>query len=126
MTRDEIYAKVRDIVVEALSVDEDEVKPSATLFGDLGAESIDLLDIGFQLEQAFGFKIQQGEMFPEGVASDPQFVQGGKLTPTGIATLREKAPHLDLAALEADPKIERVRDIFTVNAMVAFVQRKLG
>jgi len=64
-TRDEIYEKVSATLVEALNVDEDEVTPEATLQGDLGAESIDFLDIVFRLEREFGIKIPRGELFPE-------------------------------------------------------------
>jgi acyl carrier protein len=126
MQRDEIFEKVKGVIVEALAVDEDEVVPGATIFSDLGAESIDMLDIGFQLEQAFGFKIGQGEMFPEGVTTDPEFVQDGKVTARGLEMLRQRAPHIDVAVLEADPRIEKVREIFTVDALVTFVQNKLN
>jgi acyl carrier protein len=126
MTRDEIYTKVRDVLVDALAVDEDEVAPDATLTGDLGAESIDFLDIVFKLEQAFGFKITQGELFPENVQQDPQFVQDGKVTPKGIATLKERLPHADFTALEKDPQIGKVGEIFTVDSLVRFVERKLA
>src|SRR5436309_12684997 len=51
---DEIYGKVVRVLVEALNVDEDGVTPTATLQGDLGAESIDFLDIVFRLEREFG------------------------------------------------------------------------
>lgn len=126
MQRDEIFEKVKDVLVEALAVDEDEVMSGATIFNDLGAESIDMLDIGFQLEQAFGFKIEQGEMFPEGVASDPELMQDGMVTAKGLEMLRERAPHIDLAELEKDPRLEKVREIFTVDALVTFVENKLG
>lgn len=126
MDRDEIYEKVKGVVIEALAVDEDEVTPEATLFGDLGAESIDMLDISFQLEQAFSFKIEQGELFPEGAAQDPEFVQDGKLTAKGLSVLKEKAPHLDYSSIEDDPDLEKVRDIFTVDALVKFVEAKLA
>ena len=66
-SRDEIFDKVRGALVEALGVDEEEVSPSATMVGDLGAESIDFLDIVFRLEKSFGIKIQRGELFPEDV-----------------------------------------------------------
>jgi len=126
MQRDEIFEKVKGVLVEALALDDDEVTPEATVFGDLGAESIDMLDIGFQLEQAFGFKIEQGEMFPEGVTTDPEMVADGKVTDKGIAMLKERAPHIDASALEADPRLEKVRDIFTVDALVTFVGNKLN
>ncbi len=126
MTRDEIYPKVRNVLVDALAVDEDEVEPRATLTGDLGAESIDFLDIVFKLEQAFGFKIGQGELFPENVQQDPAFVQDGRVTPQGIAALKERMPHADFASLEADPRISKVGEIFTVDSLVRFVERKLA
>ena len=126
MTRDEIYTKVRDVLVDALAVDEEEVTPQATLTGDLGAESIDFLDIVFKLDQAFGFKIAQGELFPENVQQNPELVQDGKVTPTGIAALKARLPHADFAKLEKDPKVGNVAEIFTVEALVRFVQKKLG
>jgi acyl carrier protein len=126
MTRDEIYTKVRDVLVDALGLDDDEVTPQATLTGDLGAESIDFLDIGFKLEQAFGFKIAQGELFPESVQQDPKFVKDGRVTPEGIAALKERMPHADFSRLESDPQVSKVGEIFTVDSLVRFVERKLA
>jgi acyl carrier protein len=126
MTRDEIFAQVQGVLVEVLAVDDDEVTSEATLTSDLGAESIDFLDIVFRLEQAFDFKIEQGELFPDNVAQDPDFVQNGMVTAKGIATLKERLPHADFAKLEADPKVANVGEIFTVDAVVQFVERKLG
>lgn len=126
MTRDEILGKVRTVLVDALAVDEDEVTPGAVLTRDLGAESIDFLDVVFRLEQAFGFKIAQGELFPENVQQDTRYVQDGKITPGGIAALKERLPHADFAALERDPQVGKVGEIFTVDSVVRFVERKLG
>jgi len=126
MTRDEIFEKVQETLVDALGVDDDEVTPDAVLTKDLGAESIDFLDIVFKLEQAFGFKIEQGELFPDNVAQDPEYVQGGKVTDKGIAALKEKLPHVDFSEFEKDPQVSKVGDIFTVNTVVNFVERKLG
>lgn len=126
MTREEIQAKVQDVLAEVLGIDEDEVTPRATLTGDLGAESIDFLDIVFRLEQAFSVKIEQGELFPENLQQDPTFVQEGKLTPAGIEALREKLPHAEVDQIEDDPRLSRVGEIFTVDAIVNFVERKLG
>lgn len=126
MTRDDIFSKVKDVLVDALSVDDDDVTPDATLSGDLGAESIDFLDIVFKLEQTFGFKISQGELFPENVAQDPRYVKDGRVTVDGIAALKERLPHADFSAFEKNPEISKVGDIFTVNALVNFVERKLA
>lgn len=126
MTRDAIFEKVSHVLVDALAVDPDEVTPTATLTGDLGAESIDFLDIVFKLEQAFGFKIAQGELFPENVSQDPEYVRDGKVTAKGIATLKDRMPHADFSEFEKDPQIGKVAEIFTVDAIVRFVERKLG
>ena len=125
MTRDEIFSKVQEVLVDALGVDDDEVTSEATLTSDLGAESIDFLDIVFKLEQAFGFKIGQGELFPDNVAQDPEFVQDGNVTDKGMSELKERLPHADFARLEADRSVTNVGEIFTVDAIVNFVERKL-
>jgi acyl carrier protein len=122
----EVLDKVRGVLVDALGVDDDEVTPQATLSGDLGAESIDYLDITFRLEKAFGIKIDQSEMIPESVLSDPQYVQDGKVTDAGMAELRKKLPHANLDAFDQDRQVEHFIDVFTVDTLVKFVQSKLG
>lgn len=126
MTHDEVYAKVCTVLVDALAVDEDEIKPEATLLGDLGAESIDILDISFKLEKAFGFKIAQGEFFPEGASQESDFVKDGKVTAKGLASLKQRLPHVDFSSFESDPAIGKIAELFTVNTVVRFVERKLG
>ena len=125
ISRDEIFKKVQDVLVNALGVDEEEVTPAATLRGDLGAESIDFLDIMFRLEKAFNIKIPKGEMMPENVANDPNIVKDGVVTPQGIAMLKEKMPHSDFSSFEADPKLDNMSKLFTVNAIVNYVESKL-
>src|SRR5438093_989112 len=125
MSRDEIYSKVQAVLVDALGVDEDEVKPDAVIRDDLGAESIDFLDIMFRLEKAFGIKIPRGEMIPENLQNDPNIVKDGVVTPAGIAMLKEKMPHSDFSAFEQDPKLDNMSKLFTVNAIVNYVQSKL-
>src|SRR5437667_6378325 len=100
-SRDEIYSKVSATLVEALNVDEDDIKPSATLQGDLGAESIDFLDIVFRLEREFGIKIPRGELFPESIfQGDPEFVRDGRVTEQGMGELRSRMPYADLSAFD--------------------------
>ncbi|MBL8763396.1 MAG: acyl carrier protein [Phycisphaerae bacterium] len=125
MTRDEIFGKVRNVLVDALAVDEDEVTGGASLVKDLGAESIDFLDIVFKLEQAFGFKIQQGELFPENVMQDPKYIKDGKVTADGLATLKSRLPHIDLTNFSANPEVGKLGALFTVDALVRFVEGKL-
>ncbi|MHB1157109.1 MAG: acyl carrier protein [Phycisphaerales bacterium] len=125
MNRDEIQAKVKDVLVDALGVDDDEVVPTAALGADLGAESIDYLDISFRLEKAFGIKIEQGEMIPEAALQNPEFVKDGKISDAGMAELKRLMPYADFTALEEDRNVTRVVDVFTVDAMVKFVEMKL-
>jgi acyl carrier protein len=126
MSRDEIMQQVQEVLVDALGVDDDEVIAEATLMGDLGAESIDFLDIVFRLEKAFGIKIPREELFPaENLMNDSEFVHNGKLTEKGLAELREKMPHTNITAFESDPDINKLADLFTVNAIVNYVEGKL-
>jgi acyl carrier protein len=124
--RDEIFTKVQEVLVDALAVDDDEVSLESTLMGDLGAESIDFLDIVFRLEKAFGIKIPREELFPaESLMNDPELVHNGKLTPKGLTMLREKMPHTDLTKFEKDPDINKMAGLFTVNAIVNYIENKL-
>ncbi|MBN1506746.1 MAG: acyl carrier protein [Sedimentisphaerales bacterium] len=127
MDRDEIFQKVQAVLVDALGVDDDEVTPGATLMGDLGAESIDFLDIVFRLEKAFGIKVPREELFPaESLLNDPELVSNGKLTPKGLAELRARVPHTDLTEFEKDPDLNKLADLFTVNAIVTYLDGKLN
>ena len=121
----EIFEKVQTTLVDALGVDEEDVSPDATLFKDLGAESIDLLDIVFRLERNFGIKIPRGELFPENV-SDPELVEKGKLTPKGLAEIQARMPYADLTEFAKDPELEKLFDLYTVDTLVQYVAGKLG
>jgi acyl carrier protein len=124
-TQEEIYQKVQSTLVDALGVDAEDVTPSATLRCDLGAESIDLLDIVFRLERNFGIKIPRGELFPENV-TDPELTQDGKLTEKGLAELRQRMPFADLTEFSANPEVEKILDLYTVDMLVQYVASKLA
>src|SRR5215472_8171323 len=125
-TQDEIYTKVSATLVEALNVDEEDIKPTSTLQGDLGAESIDFLDIVFRLEREFGIKIPRGELFPESIfQGDPEFVQDGKVTAKGIAELKARMPFANLSDFEKNPEVSHISDLFTVDLITRYIQGKL-
>ncbi len=124
--KEQVFAQVREVLIDALGVDEDEITGEATLMGDLGAESIDFLDIVFRLEKAFGIKIPREELFPaETLMSNPQLVNNGKLTAKGLAELKDKMPHTDISAFQNDPDINKLADLFTVNSIVKYIEGKL-
>jgi len=126
-TRDEISEAVQEVLIDALGVDDDEVTAGATLMGDLGAESIDFLDIVFRLEKAFEIKIAREELFPiENMMSNPDFVSEGKLTEAGLKEMEEKMPHTDFEGFKADPDINKLGDLFTVDSIVNYIEGKVG
>jgi acyl carrier protein len=126
-SQEEIYTKVSATLVEALNVDEEEIKPTSTLQGDLGAESIDFLDIVFRLEREFGIKIPRGELFPESIfQGDPEFVKDGRVTSRGIEELRQRMPFADLSKFEQDPEVGHISDLFTVEMITRYIQGKLS
>lgn len=126
-SQEEIYSKVSATLVEALNVDEDDIKPTSTLQGDLGAESIDFLDIVFRLEREFGIKIPRGELFPESIfQGDPEFVQNGRVTDKGIAELKSRMPFADLSKFEQNPELSGISDLFTVEMITRYIQVKLN
>ena len=126
-SRDEILKQVQDILVDALGVDDEEVTAEASLMADLGAESIDFLDIVFRLEKGFALKIPREELFPaENLMNNPEYVNNGKLTEKGMAELKDKMPHTDFSQFEKDPDINKLGDLFTVDAIVSYVDGKLN
>ena len=122
-TREAIFDKVQNTLVDALGVDAEEVKGESTLTGDLGAESIDFLDIVFRLEKNFSIKIPRGDLFPENVLSDPQFVSSGKVTQKGLEELRVRMPWANFDRLSETPNVQ---DLFTVDMIVSYVESKLN
>lgn len=127
VAREEVLEQVREVLVDALGVDEEEVVGSASLMGDLGAESIDFLDIVFRLEKQFGIKIPREELFPvETLMNNREFVSNGKLTAKGLAELKSKMPHTDLSEFQKDPDINKLGDLFTVDSIINYVEGKLN
>ncbi len=127
MNRDEIFEKIQEVLDDALGVDEDEVTPDSSLTADLGAESIDFLDIVFRIEKTFDFKISQGELFPENLTENEEWVADGKLTDAGLAMLRERLSHVDFDSFaKGERDISKIGDLITVNSLVNFVEIKLA
>src|SRR3990172_2982539 len=105
-TNDEVFAKVRLALTEALGVDDEEGTPDATMVGDLGAESIDFLDIVFRLEKAFEIEIPRSELFPEDILTNAEYVRDGRVTSHGIEELKRRMPFADLTKFEENPAVQ--------------------
>jgi len=126
VTKDEIFKKVQTALIDALGVDEEEVTPQATMVGDLGAESIDFLDIVFKLEKAFGIEIPRKELSPEDILTNAAYVQEGKVTPAGIAELKQRMPFVDFAKFEANPQVREFSNLLTVGDLCRYIESKVG
>ncbi len=122
----EIFNKVQDTLANALGVESEEIRPESSLTRDLGAESIDFIDIIFRLEKAFDIKIPSGDLFPGNVLNDERFVQDGKVTDAGLKELKEKAPYMDIDAFSKDPQVDKLADAFTVQMVLDYIGDRLS
>ena len=123
--KDEILKNVKGIISQALKVAESKVVPSSSLIKDLGAESIDFLDIVFRLEKAFKIKIPKGELFPEKILTDARFVKNGQVTPAGIEELKQKMSDVNWAEFAKNPQVSNLGNLFTVGMIVDYLSGKL-
>jgi len=122
----ELFTKVQQTLAGALGVEESEITPEASLKRDLGAESIDFIDIVFRLEKAFDLKIPAGDLFPSHLLNDERFVKEGMVTAEGLAELRVKLPYLELEEFTKDPQITKLADCFTVKMLLRYLNDRLG
>lgn len=125
-TEDEVFEKVKDALVDALGVDDDEVTADATMVGDLGAESIDFLDIVFKLEKSFDISIPRDELFPDDILTNAEYVQDGKVTAVGIEQLKKRMPFADLSKFESNPMVQDFGNLLTVSDLCRYVSTKVG
>lgn len=126
VSESEVFEKVRAALEDALGVDEDEVTPDATLVGDLGAESIDFLDIVFKLEKAFNIQIPREELWPEDILTNSDYVDDGKVTEKGLEELRSRMPWANLSNFEQNPRVQDFGNLLTVQDMVKYVTSKVS
>jgi acyl carrier protein len=129
MTSEETLSGVQTAVADALGMGEDEVTPDSTLLGDLGAESIDLLDILFRIERKLGVKIQASDLAAhvQGGIPDEEFGDAnGIITPAGLAQLKKVMPQIDTDALAGKLRAEQVLSLFTVQNLADMVEERAG
>lgn len=127
-TPDEIYRRLHAVIAEAFqNVEEDDIVPSSRLQADLGAESLDFLDLIFKIEKEFDFTISRGELFPESILQkDLELVRNNRVTAKGIEELEERMPYADLTEFKKNPDMAAFNDLFTVDLIHRYVCHKLG
>ncbi|MFY9578629.1 MAG: phosphopantetheine-binding protein [Gaiellaceae bacterium] len=129
MATTEIQSAVQEAVTGALGVGEDEATPDATLMDDLGAESIDLLDILFRIERSTGVKIQAsdlGEYIQGGIPDDQFGDENGIVSPEGIEQLKKVMPQINTDELAGKLEAEKVITLFTVGNLADMVAARSG
>ncbi len=125
-SNEEVFGKVKEALVDALGVDDDEVTEDATMVGDLGAESIDFLDIVFKLEKSFDIQIPRDELFPDDILTNAEYVKDGKVTDEGLAKLKERMAFADLSRFEENPLVQDFGNLLTVKDLCNYVSTKLA
>ena len=124
---DAVYARVVEEFCEALGLDEDEVEPDSQVIEDLGAESLDFLDIAFRLERAFGVKVPRGELQRSAEATaGEEFEVEGKLTAAGAVALREAMPEVDPGDISEGFLVRNIPRLFTVKTFHNMVMKLLA
>ena len=126
MDEQSIFEKVKECLAGALGIDPEEIRPQSSLVRDLGAESIDFIDIIFRLERAFDIKIPSGELFPANLLNEERFVREGYVTQEGLKVLREKLPFLKLGEFEKDPKVSSLAEHFNVQMVLDYIRDRMS
>ena len=122
----EIFGRIQETLSAALGVEKDDIHPQSSLVRDLGAESIDFIDIIFRLEKTFDIKIPSGELFPGNILNDERFVSQGRVTEAGIQELKMRVPYLDIEAFRRDPQVTKLGDHFTVQMVICYLKDRLA
>lgn len=123
MNVESVYPKVREIIADVLVIDEEEVSLNSRLISDLGAESIDFLDLVFQLEKEFNIKIPRGQLEKNarGDLAEDEFEKGGVLTPAGLEALKSYLSEVPSEAFKANMKVNEIPMLFTVETFCKLI-----
>ena len=128
MTNQDILQKVTDIIVDVLVIDENKVQPTSRLIADLGAESIDFLDLVFQLEKEFAIKIPRGQLEKNarGDLTEEEFEQNGVLTEKGLVALKNYLSEVPAEFFKDTMKTNEIPTLFTVETFCKLVESALN
>ncbi|WP_419420035.1 acyl carrier protein [Legionella sp. D16C41] len=123
MNVESVYPKVREIIADVLVIDEDEINLNSRLIADLGAESIDFLDLVFQLEKEFGIKIPRGQLEKNarGSLAEDEFEKGGVLTEQGMQALKNYLTEVPEDYFKPNLKVNEIPMLFTVETFCKLV-----
>lgn len=123
MNVDSVYPKVREIIADVLVIEEEDVSLDSQLIADLGAESIDFLDLVFQLEKEFGIKIPRGQLEKNarGDLAEDEFEKGGVLTPQGMVAIKNYLSEVPAENFKPNLKVNEIPMLFTVETFCKLI-----
>lgn len=123
MNVESVYPKVRQIIADVLVIDEEEISLPSRLIADLGAESIDFLDLVFQIEKEFGIKIPRGQLEKNarGDLAEDEFEKGGVLTTEGMTALKNYLNEVPVEYFKANMKVNEIPMLFTVETFCKLI-----
>jgi len=127
MNTDTIYPKVKEIIADVLAFDEEEIQRDGSLVDDYGAESIDFLDLVYQLEREFKIKIPRGMIEQEvrkGV-SDEEFEENGRLTDKGLEQLKTYLSEVPEDRFTPRMQVTLIPTLFTPETFCKIVLREM-
>lgn len=122
---DAVYPTVAKTIADALGLEEGEVKRDASLIDDLGAESIDFLDLVFRLERAFKVKIPRGKIVEDarGDLPEAEFEQKGVVTDAGMTRLQSFLSEVPAERIKRPLKVAEIPRLFTPETFAKLVIR---
>jgi len=128
MTETEVFDKLLPLIREVTGALAEEVTMTSNLMADLGAESIDLLDLSFLIEETFGITIEADEFERQATPTIPggQYERDGYLTPEAIAALQKALPEVPPERLSAGLRKMEVPSVLNVAVFVHLIQRKVA
>ncbi|GAA4725739.1 acyl carrier protein [Brevibacillus fulvus] len=129
MTQEQVYELIKGALVEAIGVDEEEIGPEKTLLGDLGAESLDLLDVLFRISRKTGVKVTMDDITAmiQGEVPDEDFeTADGLLSDKGLEQLKRSLPQIDVESLRGKFEADRVLTLFTVDNLTNLVVQSIS
>ena len=124
----DIEQKVIQVIADSLCVDLNSISLKSNLMRDLGAESIDFLDIMFRLEREFNIKIPQREIerLARGGLAPEEFEVNSILQAKGAERMRMILPELNAEELRAGLPLRELPSLFTVEVFANIVKRKVA
>ena len=127
LSKTELEKRVIEVIGQALDRRPEEIRRYDSLIDDLGAESIDFLDIRFRVERVFRIKIPEEEMWEGSLQLEaPHLVDAKGLSSEGLDWLKEKMPEFAWERFPRGVPKTQLPRLITPQTIVEYLERRLG